>query len=141
MAANRALRLERWQGQREERELSPATAEVLRVTISDMADEKSATLSMEAGGRTLLVNASRGAFAVTALLGEDDFYDLVGDTSATGTLPILVGGQSTEYPRKYLVSVEQALVAALEFMHTGTVTVDGGRWDRQGSGSAWEQEG
>lgn len=138
MAANWALRLERWQGLHEERELSPATAEVLRVTISNMADEKSVTLSVEAEGRALLVNASRGAFAITALLGQNDFYDRVGDTSASGTLPLLIGGQSTEYPRKYLVSVEQALVAALEFMHTGTVTVDSGKWDRQGSGSAWE---
>jgi hypothetical protein len=61
----------------------------------------------------------------------DSFYDLVGDASATGTVPFVIGGQEAPFPRRFLVSVERAEDATLEFFRTATVDVEGGGWERQ----------
>jgi hypothetical protein len=79
----------------------------------------------------LAVSTSRGMIAISAEPTRDDFYDLVDDASATGKVPLVIGGQEAPYPRRLLVSVEQAEAAALEFFQTGTVDVEGGGWERQ----------
>ena len=83
----------------------------------------------------LAVSTSRGMVAVSAEPTRDHFYDLVGDPSASGKVPIVIGGQEGDYPRRLLVSVEQAEAAAMEFFRTATVDVEGGSWEPQSS--AW----
>lgn len=79
----------------------------------------------------LAVSTSRGMILVNAEPTLDDFYDLVGDASATGKVPLVIGGQEAPYPRRLLVSVEQAKAAALKFFQTPTVDVERGGWERQ----------
>jgi immunity protein Imm1 of predicted polymorphic toxin system len=83
----------------------------------------------------LAVSTSRGMVAVSAEPTRDHFYDLVGDPSASGKVPIVIGGQEGDYPRRLFVSVEQAEAAAMEFFRTATVDVEGGSWEPQSS--AW----
>jgi hypothetical protein len=83
----------------------------------------------------LAVSTSRGMVAVSTEPTRDHFYDLVGDPSASGKVPIVIGGQEGDYPRKLLVSVEQAEAAAMEFFRTAAADVEGGSWEPQSS--AW----
>lgn len=138
MDVHPTLLLQRWGGGAdEERALSPASAEVLTAAMRSMRDDLSAILTIEAASGSLIVSASRGRFTVTALLGEDNTFDLVGDAAATGTVAFVLGGQEIAYPRRYLTGGEAAQAAAREFFHTGTVRLEGGHWERQGPGSAW----
>ncbi len=148
IARDWVVTLERWgSGYGQEREVSPSS-QALVETVRAVAGERSAILAIGVGGEAveetdwwLGVNASDGLFSVSAQLGEGVALDFVGDPSATGTVPFVLGGQTTPYPRRYLVSLQEALDAALEFFHTGTVDVESRRWDRQGHGDACEQEG
>jgi hypothetical protein len=142
MSEQRVVVLENWEPSYERRELSLTDPETLSEAIRSMGDQESTTLTIEAergslegGGRALIVGASKGAFTATALLGRDDFYDLVGDPAATGKVLIKLGGQEAPFPRRLLVSVEQAEAAALEFFRAATVDVEGGSWEPQSS--AW----
>jgi hypothetical protein len=114
------------------------TPGMLAKTIHAMEQEESATLEIQSGNRLLIVGVSGGIFYVTALLGNDDFYDLVGDVSVMDKVMLIVGGQETAVPQRYLVQQSQAQEVALEFLQTETVRIDYG-WDRQGPDSAWEQ--
>jgi hypothetical protein len=83
----------------------------------------------------LAVSTSRGMIAVSTQLSGDDYYDLVGNASTPGTVSLAIGGQEAPFPRRLLVSVEQAEAATLEFFRTATVDVEGGTWERQTSGT------
>jgi hypothetical protein len=116
--------------------------ELLEETIRFMADKECIALTIDDPvNRTeegfyeeppaLLVNASQGNFVVTAILDEDVIFNLVGDPDAAGTTDIIIGGQLTEYPKKYIVSVEQTLDASLEYFNTGTINPESGKWEQE----------
>jgi hypothetical protein len=136
----RVVVLENWEPAYERRELSLTDPKMLGEAIQSMGDQESTMLTIEAErlvgrGRALIVGASKGAFTATALLSRDDFYDLVGDPAATGTVPLKLGGQEAPFPRRLLVRVEQAEAAALEFFRSATVDVEGRSWeDKQADG-------
>jgi hypothetical protein len=88
-------------------------------------------LVVESGKRRLIVSASEGAFFVFAELGEDLFFNLLGDVSATEETEMVVGGQLSDVPVRHLVTKEQAVEAAQEFIRTDTVDVSSGAWERQ----------
>jgi hypothetical protein len=140
MTIERILQSERWgapYGYKERTWSTAHEAEVIEA-IQDLANEQSGTLAIEAGDDWLAVYTNEGQFSVGVQFGEEAF-DLVGDATATGSAPFVLGGQLVPHPRRYLVSHEQAQAAALEFFRTGTVDVAGGAWDRQGPNSPWEE--
>ena len=125
---------------------SPASPEELSEAIRGMSKANLyASLFINIGGDPeevgypvipwLAVSASRGLLAVETQLGWDEFYYLVGDASAKGKVSFSHGGD-VEVPvsRRFMVSVEQAEAAALEFFRTATVDVEGGSWERPSSG-------
>jgi len=132
--------LERWGGPNgdEEQSLAINDEEQLISAIKALTDEHSAILTIEKEDDWLAINASKGIFSVSVQFGESA-YDLVGDAAATGMIPYVRGGQLVTHPRRYLVSLEQALVAALQFFRTGVVDTSSG-WDRYGPNSAWAEE-
>lgn len=90
------------------------------------------------GFPTFIINACEGKYSVSALLDEDNCYDLVGDPAATGLIDFLIGGQETPLPRKYLVSMEQAIAAANAYLEVGEAIITKYSWDsQQDSHSAW----
>jgi hypothetical protein len=149
MHKEQSLRLER-QNPYDERKL-PASLAMLEETIQAMATERDAILSisdadketdegLEEGPPALLIGASGGSYTATALLGEDDFFDLIGNPAAIGMVTLMLGGQERPYPKKYLVTMEQALKIALGYFERGAISLDLNEWDSQQSPSnAWDQ--
>jgi hypothetical protein len=123
-----------WSGRtKTDRALGRLDNETLARTLRKIAGAGSACLTLEAGPEiSLIVGASQGAYCATAVLGDDEFYDLIGDPAATGEVEFGLGGQRVPYPRRLLVSLEQALSAAVEFAATGTVDTSTARWVRNG---------
>ena len=151
-AMGRVLTLQRWGPDRAEEQRLPATEATLAGALRAMADDRSAMLEVRVGRWLLLVSASTGRFSVCAVLGEgcyeEDSYpvalasfDLVGDPHATGVVPLVLGGQEMDYPRRYVVSAEQALAAASAFLREGAVQPSAGRWEQHDARSAWVREG
>jgi hypothetical protein len=70
-------------------------------------------------------------FNVVVALGDDEYYDLVGDQSLRGWVELVMGGQLTRIPRRYLVTFEDARSATVEFLAAGTIRLSQ-RWERQG---------
>lgn len=93
------------------------------------------------GPPTFIVSASRGKYAVSAILDEDKSYDLVGDPLATGWINFTIGGQEASYPQKYLVSIELAIEVAIDYMNMGSYSIKKHIWDSvENPDSAWNQE-
>ena len=55
---------------------------------------------------------------------------MLGDEEATETTYFILGGQEGNISRRYIVSLEQALAAALQFLEAGAACVERGRWER-----------
>jgi len=127
------ITLTRWLvGQYEERELALASAEDLDEAIRSIVDEDSVVLWLAAGDHALAVAASHGDLTVMVQLGDDEFYDLVGEATAHGTFEMGQGGQWVDVPCRHRVSLPAAIHAAHTFFETGTVDVSRDTWERQG---------
>ncbi len=152
------LCLEVWQGENHcAQDVDPFSLESV---ILEMASAGSAVLSIVAGQRSLVVSASDGRdpggraaagdgrrhrprrgrdgedhrqrrYAVTALLDEDEFFDLIGDSSLKGTNEFVEGGQLVDHPQRHVVAATDAVEAALKFARSGELTPDR-EWERQG---------
>jgi hypothetical protein len=132
--------LQRWGTHEQEREWLPTSDEDLIQAVGTLASEFSAILVIEwAYDHWLAINASDELFSVSVQLNEGAFH-LIGNPAGTGKIPFILGGQEIPHPRRYLVSLEQARAASLEFFWTGTVDVANGTWERQGPQDAWRQE-
>jgi hypothetical protein len=135
----------RWQTG-DEREIAPATPEVLGALMEELEDEQfGAELTIEAGDPDagepampmLVVSAARGLFSLNALLGDEEYYSLVGDPEAEGATRFLLGGQEIDHPRRYLVGLDRAVPAVRRFLATRAVAAGEGGWERADSDSAW----
>src|SRR5262245_6095191 len=128
---DRIVTIERWDPEYSQVAVTVPDGSALAELLGELASERSTMVSIECGERLLVVSVSRGVWAVTVRLGLDDFFDLVGDAGAEGTTPFLQGGQLVDYPRRHVVSQEDAHRAAVEFFNTGTIETDH-RWEREG---------
>ncbi len=138
------LTLQRWGvGGGEEQTWPVVSVDTVIEAVRALADEQNAMLTLshdpEAYEYWLGVNASDGQFYVSVQLDENTALDLVGNPQATGMVPYVRGGQLVSHPRKYLVTLDQAVAAATEFYHTGTINPTKAAWERQGPGSAWDE--
>ncbi|HZY42751.1 MAG TPA: Imm1 family immunity protein [Anaerolineae bacterium] len=123
--------LERWRGAYEAQEMFSLNARQAQELILTLANESSATLSIAVEDHELIIGASMGLYTATALLGADNFLDLVADPSEQGTTSFIMGGQMVDVPRRHCISGEQALIALLEFLENGTVDLTRGKWEKQ----------
>lgn len=139
----RTIILERWLPvyERSDRSADLRDGRALAELVRRMRDEPSASLTVESGQDWLAVCGSAGLLAVGLWLEPDQGFDLVGDPAAAGVVEVVLGGQAAPYPRRYMVTDEAAVAAALEFARGGSVDVGRG-WDAQGDpASAWSVEG
>jgi hypothetical protein len=108
-----------------------STPDAVEAALHRLDGAGTTILTIEHDGRILYAAGGPDLFNVLAALGDDEFYDLVGDRSLRGWARLVMGGQLTRVPRRHLVTFEAARSAALEFLATGTVRLSE-RWERQG---------
>jgi hypothetical protein len=78
--------------------------------------------------RWLGVTASSGRYTVLAQLGEGGpWMHLVGDAAADGEMEFAHGGQPAPWPRRFCVTVEDAVAVARHYAVT-TELLDPSRW-------------
>jgi Immunity protein Imm1 len=106
--------------------------EALDGALRRLRGDGTADLVLEHQGRRLYVAGGPEQFNVLADLGDDEFYDMIGDPSLRGWHPLLLGGQLTPTPQRHLVSLDDARRAALTFLEQGTIPLSS-RWERQPS--------
>jgi hypothetical protein len=83
------------------------------------------------GESRLIVGGGPELFSVMAIVGPDDFRDLVADGTAVGEVDLLLGGTATPWPRRLCASQEQAIRAVAAWLEIGGID-PGLRWQRQG---------
>lgn len=132
--------LEKWDGSHESYDLSVRDAKDLEEVIRAISADKSAMLSIETASESakLIINANSGKFALSALLGQDDFYDLIGDANATGKAPFMIAGEFINFPLKFVVTADQALAAAVEFFNNNTLDISK-NYRKQEDFAEWSQ--
>jgi hypothetical protein len=104
--------------------------EALDGALGRLRGDGTADLVLEHQGRRLYVAGGPERFNVLVDLGDDQFYDMIGDLSLRGWHPLLLGGQLTPTPQRHLVSLDDARQAALTFVERGTIPISS-RWERQ----------
>jgi len=104
--------------------------EALDAALRRLRGDGTADLVLEHEGRRLYVAGGLERFNVLADLGDDQFYDMLGDPSLRGWHPLLLGGQLTPTPQRHLVSLDDARQAAMTFLAQGTIPISS-RWERQ----------
>ena len=106
--------------------------EALDGALRRLRGDGTADLVLEHQGRRLYVAGGPERFNVLADLGDDQFYDMIGDPLLRGWHPLLLGGQLTPIPERHLMHFADARQAALMFLEQGTMPISS-RWERQPS--------
>lgn len=96
----------------------------LETALRTLAAAESAILTLEAADKSLIIGASDGVYCATAILGPDDFFDMVVSAAAAGTISFVQGGQQVDLPRNQALTAEEAISVATEFFETGSVNVE-----------------
>jgi hypothetical protein len=111
----------------------PATLELVQEEIKKIENDWSTTIELASDETQVLITASRGGYAVFASVGEDQFFDLVGDPSSRGNAEFVQGGQPAEHPRRHIVPKSLALKAAAAFFKqpTDPLRLGGLQWEKQ----------
>jgi hypothetical protein len=102
----------------------------LEAALRTLAAAESATLTLDAADKSLIIGASNGVYCATAILGPDDFFDMLGNAAEAGTVSFVQGGQQVNLPNNQALTAEEAISAAAEFFQTGSVNVEC-RWQKQ----------
>jgi hypothetical protein len=110
----------------------PASVEAIRDGLSRLSVGDIGTIHLKEGHQELWISGGPTDFSVWAVVGPDDFFDLVGDPNAIGTRDLVVGGQEVEHPLRHCVSAEEALRAAWQFTASRRIAVSEPQWERQG---------
>jgi hypothetical protein len=117
--------VQHWDGLNHAEEHIPiARTSDLEAALRTLAAAESAMLTLEAADKTLIIGASDGIYCATAILGPDDFFDMVGSAAAAGTISFVQGGQQVDLPRNQALTAEEAVSVATEFFETGSVNVE-----------------
>lgn len=126
------VRLERWAGSSYHETFVNPTVENLRTTISSMASEASAMLTLTVDNRALILANSGASFTITALLPNDAALDAVADKQARSDVELQLGGQPTIWPARKVLAVAIAQAVAIEFFQSGTLLKEV-EWEKQGT--------
>ena len=111
----------------------PPTVESVEEFLKRLSVGEHGTLQLQEAHQQMLLSGGPEVFNVLAIVGPDDFFDLVGDSSAVGSRLLIVGGQEIEVPARLCVSSVQALQAAWQFISSGSIPVSEQLWQRQGN--------
>jgi hypothetical protein len=100
--------------------------------IDRMTADWSTCIRIQRDEHVLVICASNGLFAVTVLVGADEFYDLIGDEHAAGWVDFVHGGQQAMHPRRHCVPPECAKEVARGFLSFKGIVPEAPAWERQG---------
>ena len=131
-----AVYLDDWDADARDKPIQP-DPDVVEATIREIARRSCADLFLyqyaaDVGsnrGRWLSVTASDGRFALTVQISEDEWAHLVGDASAEGEAEFAHGGQPAEWPRRFLVGIDDAIAAARHYVVQADL-LNPSRWSR-----------
>jgi hypothetical protein len=119
----------------ERRPIDSVSRESLAEAMEWLGSHAGCTLTLVVADKSLVICAVDGAFTVSALLGNDDFFDLVNADAASAagaaTVTAAQACQPADVPVRHLVQREAALRATTEFLQNGTVGSSGREWERQ----------
>ncbi len=87
---------------------------------------------MDGGNNKLFIGGGPTGYSVSLQVGDDDFYNLTSDPSVSGWKTVTLGGQFVDWPRRLLVSRNQATVAARGFLAAGDAVLEDGKWEPSG---------
>jgi hypothetical protein len=76
------------------------------------------------------IGGGAGRYIVYATFDNEDFWNLMRNEPATGTVLLNTGGQVGDYPASQVVTVEQARTAGRTFLLSGKLD-PGLRWEKQ----------
>ncbi len=116
-------------GARIEEERLDLSADAAAKAIHRLDGKRTTLCTLERGGDQLFIAGGDGRYTVSAMLSDGTVENLVGDSQAKGTEPMVSGGQLIDQPAKYIVSAEKAIAVAQDF-------AEGRDWRR---GRAWDQ--
>jgi len=106
-------------GGRSTEEHLPLGDRELATAIARLDGQQTTTLSITVGGSLLIVGGGAGRYVVTAWIADGQPCELVGDPQSAGEIPMIVGGQLTPQPCRYIVAGARAVKVAKYFSRTG----------------------
>jgi hypothetical protein len=110
-------------------EVLPLGERELEDAVGRLDGDRTTVVTVSIARRLMFVGGGRGHYTVTSLDEEDgESHALVGDAGAEGDTRLMIGGQLISQPRRYLVTREDALSVAKEFVRTGQFARDE-RWE------------
>ncbi len=109
--------------------LQPASAINL---LASIREDWSTSVRLKGESQELIISSSNGSFVVFAKLGGDEFYDLIGDETATGWTEFVHGGEPAHHPRRHCVTENLAQAVTEAFLEIGKVDISANNWERQG---------
>ncbi len=112
-------------------QISPAIDE-LDSAIQRLDGQHATLLIMDSGKNKLFIGGGPVVYSVSLQLGDNDFYNLKSGALRDGRQAVTLGGQSVDFPRRLLVSREEATHAAREFLSTGEAILKNRNWEPSG---------
>jgi hypothetical protein len=114
---------------------TPIAPVAIAPTIAHVRGDWSSMLVMDSGDEevSLMITSSLGGYAAL-LRANGSFYDLVGDRDARGFVEFVHGGQPRPHPRRHLIGVDLASLAAKRFCDdtNAILAAHGLDWEEQG---------
>jgi hypothetical protein len=100
--------------------------------VARLDGEEVSQMTVEGPRETqLLVGGGPALFTVLAVVGPDDFLDLVANPTADGDTDLLIGGQSSPWPLRLCASREQVVEAVIAWVSDGRPNPNQS-WQKQG---------
>ena len=106
-------------GGRSTEEHLPLGDRELTAAIAKLDGQQTTAFTITVGGSLLIVGGGAGRYVVTAWMADGQPCDLVGDPQATGEIPMVVGGQLSSQPGRYIVAGDLVLKVTRYFSRTG----------------------
>jgi hypothetical protein len=106
-------------GGRSTEEHLPLGDRELTAAIAKLDGQQTTALTITVGGSLLLVGGGAGRYVVTAWVADGQPCELVGNSQATGEIPMVVGGQLSPQPGRYIVAGDLLLKVTRYFSKTG----------------------
>lgn len=119
-----------WDEGHEEREIVQPSSDEVVACIQALDGVSRTLVTVYRGEGHLAVGGA--ANSGTVVYGTPDnevFWQLVGAPSAQGVVTVMAGGQEGEYEARFLVAIESAVEAAVEFADSGDLAGNQG-WEQ-----------
>ena len=122
------------------------TSDGLMAAISSIPDSLSAVVSLDTGGRRLVVAGGEGTLTAVYAAATTELYDRVGDADREGFVTLFQAGLPLHVPARNVITPQHVERAVRTFLRSGAVDVTAGEWERHPRrerplSAAWDLEG